>query len=52
MGGKCSVMGEIRNAYTFFVEKFEGKRPCGRPRRRWDDNIDYGRSHTVEVIMQ
>jgi hypothetical protein len=34
-------MGETRNAYTsrILVGKPEGKRPLGRPRRRWMDNI-------------
>jgi hypothetical protein len=33
-------MGEIRNAYKIMVRKPKGKkRPFGRPRRRWDDNI-------------
>jgi hypothetical protein len=32
-------MGEKRNAYRLFVGKPEGKRPLGRPRRRWVDNI-------------
>jgi len=27
-------------AYTVFVGKPEGKRPLGRPRRIWDDNIE------------
>jgi hypothetical protein len=31
-------MGEKRNAYRLFVGK-EGKRPLGKPRRRWVDNI-------------
>jgi hypothetical protein len=32
-------MGEIRNEYKILVGKPEGKRPLGRPRRRWEDNI-------------
>jgi hypothetical protein len=32
-------MGEKWNAYRLFVGKPEGKRPLGRPRRRWVDNI-------------
>jgi hypothetical protein len=32
-------MGEKRNVYRLLVEKPEGKRPLGRPRRRWIDNI-------------
>jgi hypothetical protein len=32
-------MEEKRNAYTLLVGKPEGKRPLGRPRRRWVDNI-------------
>jgi hypothetical protein len=33
------TMGEKRNAYRILVGKPEGKRPLGRPRRRWVDNI-------------
>jgi hypothetical protein len=32
-------MGEKRNAYTVLVGNPEEKRPLGRPRRRWMDNI-------------
>jgi hypothetical protein len=32
-------MGEVRGAYDILVGMPEGKRPLGRPRRRWEDNI-------------
>jgi hypothetical protein len=32
-------MGEGRGMYRVLVGKHEGKRPLGRPRRRWEDNI-------------
>jgi hypothetical protein len=32
-------MGERRGAYRALVGKPEGRRPLGRPRRRWEDNI-------------
>jgi len=32
-------MGERRGIYRVLVGKREGKRPLGRPRRRWEDNI-------------
>jgi hypothetical protein len=32
-------MGERKGAYTILVGKPEGKRPLGRPRRRWEYNI-------------
>jgi hypothetical protein len=32
-------MTEKRNTYRLLMEKPEGKRPLGRPRRRWMDNI-------------
>ncbi|KAJ4434842.1 hypothetical protein ANN_23413 [Periplaneta americana] len=37
--GHVARMGESRNAYRVLVGRPEGKRPLGRPRRRWDDNI-------------
>jgi len=32
-------MGETRGLYRMLVGKPEGKRPLGRPRRRWENNI-------------
>jgi hypothetical protein len=37
--GYVARMGEKRNAYRILVGKPDGKRPLGRPRRRWVDNI-------------
>jgi hypothetical protein len=39
MGRPFSTNEEKRNAYTLLVGNPEGKRPLGRPRRRWVDNI-------------
>jgi hypothetical protein len=39
MGGSCSANGEKRIAYRLLVGKPEGKKPLGRPRHRWVDNI-------------
>jgi len=39
MGGTCGTYGESRGAYRVLVERSEGKRPLGRPRYRWKDNI-------------
>jgi hypothetical protein len=39
MGRACSTNGGKRNAYRILVGNPEGKRPLGRPRRRWVDNI-------------
>jgi hypothetical protein len=37
--GHVAQMGKTRNAYRILVGKAEGKRPLGRPRRWWVDNI-------------
>jgi hypothetical protein len=40
--GHVARMGEKRNVYRLLVGKPEEKRPLGRPRRRWIDNIKMG----------
>jgi len=37
--GHVARMGEGRGVHRILVGKPEGKRPLGRPRRRWEDNI-------------
>ena len=37
--GHVARMGEGRGVHRVLVGKPDGKRPLGRPRRRWDDNI-------------
>jgi hypothetical protein len=37
--GHVARIGEGRGVYRVFVGNLEGKRPLGRPRRRWEDNI-------------
>jgi hypothetical protein len=44
MGG--AQMGKKRHAYRLLMGKPEGRRPLGRPRRRWLDNV---RMDLVEV---
>jgi len=39
MSGACSTYWEGRDAHRVLVEKPEGNRPLGRPRRSWEDNI-------------
>jgi hypothetical protein len=46
LAGHVARMGEKRNAYRLLVGKPEGKRPLGRPSRRWANNI---RMDLVEV---
>jgi hypothetical protein len=40
MDGHVASMGERKGVYRVLVGKPEGKRPLGRPRRRWKDNIN------------
>jgi hypothetical protein len=37
--GHVARMGEGRGVYRVLIGKPEGKKPLGRPRRRWEDNI-------------
>ena len=37
--GHVAHMGEERGVYRFLLGKLGGRRPLGRPRRRWVDNI-------------
>jgi hypothetical protein len=39
VGGTCGTHGEGRDVYRFLIGRPEGKRPLGRPRRRWEANI-------------
>jgi hypothetical protein len=50
--GHVARMGEKRNAYRLLVGKPEGKRPLGRPRRRWADGIrmDLGEVRWGDVV--
>ena len=38
-GGHVSRMEEARSAFTMLIRESTGKRPLGRPRHRWKDNI-------------
>jgi hypothetical protein len=56
--GHVARMGEMRNAYRILVGKPEGKRPLGRPRRRWEDNIKmdlreigWGRMDWIDLVQ-
>jgi hypothetical protein len=42
-------MGDMRNADNILVGKTEGKRPLGRPRRRWEDDI---KTDVKEVVWK
>jgi hypothetical protein len=37
--GHVASMGKVRGAYNILVGRPEGRRPLGRPRRRWEDDI-------------
>jgi hypothetical protein len=45
----CSTNGEKRNAYRILVGNPERKRPLGRPKRKWMDNIIMDRMAWCEL---
>ena len=49
LAGHVACMGEERGVYRVLVGKPEGRRPLGRPRRRWVDNI---RMDLEEVVCR
>jgi hypothetical protein len=40
--GRACSMENKRSVYGALTRTLEGKRPLGRPKRRWDDNINVG----------
>ena len=40
IGGACRTNGERRGVHWVLLGETEGKRPLGRPRHRWEDNIE------------
>jgi hypothetical protein len=53
MGRACGAHGEVRGAYNILVGRPDGRRPLGRPRRRWEDNIkmDHGSTCPNHLIL-
>jgi hypothetical protein len=52
-------MGEKTGAYRILVGRPEGRRPLGRPRRRWEDNIEmdlrevgWGGMDWIELVQE
>jgi len=39
LAGNVTRVGKSRSVYSVLVGKPDGKRPLGRPKRRWEDNI-------------
>jgi hypothetical protein len=51
LAGHEARMGEMRKAYNILVEELEQKRPFGRPRLIWKDNIRMGLREIVWRVM-
>jgi hypothetical protein len=47
LAGHVARIGETKNAYRILVGKPEGKRPLGRPRCGWVDNIKMDLRETI-----
>ena len=47
-GGHVARMEEVRSAFTLLTGKPTGKRPLGRPRCRWEENI---RIYIKEIVI-
>ena len=48
--GHVARMDQSRNAYRVLVRKPKGKRPLGRPSRRWEDNIKMNLRRWVVIL--
>jgi hypothetical protein len=44
-------MGEKRNVHKVLMGKPEGKRPLGKPRRRWENGIRMDRRETGNILL-
>jgi len=50
LAGLVARMGQGRGVYRVMVGKSEGRRPLGRLRRRWEDNIKMDVQEVLEVV--
>jgi hypothetical protein len=49
VGRYVACMGEMRNEYKILVRKSKGRRPLGRPKHRWDDNVRMDQKQDVRA---
>ena len=49
VGGACGAHGEGRDLHRFLMGKTDGKRPLGRPKCSWEDNIKIDLQEEVGV---
>ena len=50
--GHKEYLGNRRGAYRDYVGRPEGRRPLGRPKSRWEDNIKKGSSRSGGGVME